>query len=539
MSELDWHRGAATFKRRVAAALSVAAARFESRFKEGASPASPNTERQSETGAIAAVPKDEIPVSRESLPPGAFTAAQQADLRSSEDAPYNTPETLTVPARSGAGGDEFMIDTGHTDHGETLFPVSDMGQRQSRSSSASETPPSAVTSDRLLVESDVGKSDIRLMDSVWPPADTVESRALPGPSGPLRLDLSVDHENDRCRRLLAIADSENVTTPVEATLHYAGVTKKNGEIRRRMATGLQIVHTGDMLLKHRPDPAVARYWLSLGERLGQLGGKLVLLAGNHELEIWESLRRRERLGLKRRHCEQVRAFIARCDLFCVAGSIMFVHGYPTLNLLRRLQQFRADTGLPVNDYNEQCFRPAFADARKLSQYRYLRGKGCRKLLLHDLESPASYFRTHGKEIAALLRELGIEQVVHGHRPERSGIQADYEFRRWLPGIRMIGNDTQLRQRGLGAVAFRLAAEGAAELQMVNTRISGGAHRKMVRRFLRKDSGKGAMSPKLRVSRLAGMKTGTREFGYRVDLAATRAPLGLRLDNASSDRVSPV
>jgi hypothetical protein len=286
------------------------------------------------------------------------------------------------------------------------------------------------------------------------------------------------------RRLLAIADSENAITPVTATLRYVGVLKKCGALRTKRIAGLEIVHSGDFIYKHQPDYGVVRFWQELGVQIGRSGGRLVLLAGNHELEIWRSLQRGDELGLKRRQRAVVKAFIQNCQLFHVAGSVLFIHGYPTLNLLQRLRHFQTHTGLPIQAYNSKCFRPALDDPDELDNYAYLKGKGSDRFLLHDINDADSYYRCHGREISALLRYFGIEQVVHGHRPERSGVQADYEFRRWLPGIRMIGNDTQLRQRGLGAVVMRVVSGDHAEVHLVNTKSSTSDLRRQAKRALR-------------------------------------------------------
>jgi hypothetical protein len=289
------------------------------------------------------------------------------------------------------------------------------------------------------------------------------------------------------QRFLVIADCENALTPVRETLRYTGLLKKRGDLRSKYAQGLHVVQTGDLLHKHQPDPEVVRFWLSLRRDIEEQGGRLTMLAGNHELEAWKNLCLGERLGLKRKQCQLMSELMSVCKLFYVAGSVLFLHGYPTLNLLSSLRGFQDRTGLSLNDYNEHCFRKALNDPEKLQHYLYLRSKNARKLLLHDLDDALGYYRANGKEIAELLRHFGIEQVVHGHRPIRSGVQTDREFRRWLPGVRMIGNDTQIRLRGLGAVVMRTAPEEQAEILFVNHRNCRPDQRKQVRRALRADT----------------------------------------------------
>ena len=67
------------------------------------------------------------------------------------------------------------------------------------------------------------------------------------------------------QRYLVIGDSENAVTPVRDTLRYAGLLNKRGALKRKYMGGLHILHTGDLLYKHQPDPEVARFWQCLRE----------------------------------------------------------------------------------------------------------------------------------------------------------------------------------------------------------------------------------------------------------------------------------
>ncbi len=283
------------------------------------------------------------------------------------------------------------------------------------------------------------------------------------------------------RRLLVLPDSENDTQGVRDSLRFAGLLGKRGNIKKRMC-GVHIVQTGDLLHKHAPDPAVVDFWNGLRSAADTAGCSLHLVAGNHELEIWRRLRSGERLGLRRREQRAVEELIRTMRLYHVEGSMLFIHGYPTVKLLRHIQAVGGGNGKDLNDYNADCFQPALDAPGKLAQYAYRRAQG-RGSLLHDVPDPARYYRRHGAEVAALLAGLGIDLVIHGHRPERSGVQADFECSRWLPGIRMIGHDIQLRVRGLGATAISQVENGPAELRFVNRANTSSAHRSDVRRLL--------------------------------------------------------
>ncbi len=304
------------------------------------------------------------------------------------------------------------------------------------------------------------------------------------------------------RRVLVIGDCENDSVSVEASLRFVGLLDK----QRRFSTktcGIQIVQTGDFLFKNSPSPAVVGFWEGLGRAAALADCCLHLVAGNHELEIWRRLQAGDRMGLSRQAERGVQALIRRTSLFHVVGSMLFMHGYPTLALLRHLRDYRRDTGRGLNDYNQDHFHPAFGNARQLARYAYPRGGLCRTSLLHDVADPERYYRRHGREVADLLGALGIELVVHGHRPERSGVQADYELGRWLPGIRMINNDVQLRLQGPGATLIRQVEHGPTDVRFVNRGNATLAHRTDVRRLLRAPAGPAEIPLSPRSRRLEG------------------------------------
>lgn len=285
------------------------------------------------------------------------------------------------------------------------------------------------------------------------------------------------------RRLLAIADCENDTDSVTATLRYVGILGKKRKFKSKVS-GACVIQTGDLLHKNQPNPDVARFWGELRNATAMADCSLRLVAGNHELEIWRRLGAGAQLGLKRREQEEVRRLVRTMSLFHVEGSMLFMHGYPTVKLLRHMQAYRIGTGNDLNDYNRDCFQPAFDDPKLLARYAYPRRNACRDCLLHDVPDPARYYRRNGSEISALLRALGITLVVHGHRPERSGAQRDYELQRYLPGIRMISNDIQLRVQGLGATVIRQVESGPTEVLLVNPGNAKPTLRRDVRRLLR-------------------------------------------------------
>ena len=301
---------------------------------------------------------------------------------------------------------------------------------------------------------------------------------------PIDLRRSIDRPLQR--RVVAIADCENDTTAVADSLRFVGMLSKRGKIKAK-ARGAHIVQTGDLLHKNGPDPKVAEFWVELHIAAEKADCALHLVAGNHELEIWRKLQSGARLGLNRGEQQAVQGLIRRTKLFHAEGSMLFIHGYPTVRLLRHVQAYCTDTGKGLNDYNVDCFQAAFDDPKLLTRYAYRRRNAAPNSLLYDVPNPARYYRRHGREIAELLGALGIDLVVHGHRPERSGKQTDFELQRFLPGIRMISHDIQLRFRGLGAMVVRQTEQGPVDLLFLNKDSATPAHRADIRRLLREPS----------------------------------------------------
>ena len=95
-----------------------------------------------------------------------------------------------------------------------------------------------------------------------------------------------------------------------------------------------------------------------------------------------------------------------------------------------------------------------------------------------------YYKKQGRLVSVVLAQLKIDIVVHGHRPQRSGVQVDYEFGKWIPKVRMIGNDTMVRRRGIGATIIRVASSGALDMVFINTKTESKKLRRKVQKYLR-------------------------------------------------------
>ncbi len=247
---------------------------------------------------------------------------------------------------------------------------------------------------------------------------------------------------------------------------------------------MSIIHTGDFLDKKAPDLQVPVFWEELREKVHASGGFINILAGNHEQEIWQKINNGETYGLPKHSLDSLCDLIESLDLFYVDGPLLFIHAHPTVEFLRVLLHYKNVTGNHLNNFNTDHYKKAFKSVEALNQYNYTRGRPNEHHLLYDPENIEAYYRKNGSEIAALLTKLEIDSIIHGHRPQRSGIQIDHEFSQWLPEIRMIGNDTRIRLKGIGATLVRMDVGRAAQVVFINQKTANKKTRKKVRHLLR-------------------------------------------------------
>lgn len=284
-------------------------------------------------------------------------------------------------------------------------------------------------------------------------------------------------------RCIVFSDTDNDVNSVRNTLRFAGVLDDRGEFTD-VLEGMTIFHTGDLLDKKNPDPSVAAYWQLLQQHALARGGRLKLIAGNHEQEIWQKIRAGGTYGMPEEQVRWLNDFIESLDLFHVAGPVLFMHGYPTLEFLQALLHFRKVTGKDVNLFNADHYRKALRSVNAIRQYSYMSQDRKPHYLLYEVSDASRYYKKQGRAVSDVLAELEIDTVVHGHRPQRSGVQVDYEFGKWLPSVRMIGNDTRVRRSGIGATIITTAPGGSREFVFVNTKTESGKLREKVQADLR-------------------------------------------------------
>ncbi|MEA2078313.1 MAG: metallophosphoesterase [Pseudomonadota bacterium] len=284
-------------------------------------------------------------------------------------------------------------------------------------------------------------------------------------------------------RCIVFSDTDNDVNSVKNTLRFAGILNEKGELTGNLE-GISIFHTGDLIDKKNPDPSVVEYWQLLQQNALTKGCHVKLIVGNHEQEIWQKIRAGEKCGMGAKQAHRLNDFIEDLDLFHVAGPVLFIHGYPTLEFLQTLLHFKEVTGKDLNCFNTDHYKKAFRSVNAMRQYAYVRANRQAHYLLYDVADASRYYKKQGRVVGAVLEQLKIGIVVHGHRPQHSGVQVDYEFAKWIPKVRMIGNDTMVRRKGIGATVIRATSSGALDIIFINKKTKSNKLRRKVRQELR-------------------------------------------------------
>ena len=284
--------------------------------------------------------------------------------------------------------------------------------------------------------------------------------------------------SDSPPRWIVFSDTENDVNSVNNTLRFAGILNKQDELTDNLE-GVTIFHTGDLIDKKNPDPAVVEYWQLLQRDALTKGCTVKLIVGNHEQEIWQKIKAGEKFDVGEEVSQRISSFIEDLDLFHVAGSILFIHGYPTVEFLKALLHFKEVTGKDLNSYNTDHYKKALKSVKAIRQYAYVRDARRANYLLYDLVNASRYYKKKGRVVGAVLEQLKIKTVIHGHRPQRSGMQVDYEFGKWIPNVRMIGNDTMVTRTGIGATVIRATSSRDFNLGFINAKTASSELRTKV------------------------------------------------------------
>ncbi|MBF0584899.1 MAG: metallophosphoesterase [Magnetococcales bacterium] len=243
---------------------------------------------------------------------------------------------------------------------------------------------------------------------------------------------------------LILSDTDNDLHAVRYTLWLAGLCDRRGRWRKGIHH-FCVIHTGDWLNKFNPNPEVLEFFRTF-QSSAPPSCSVVLLMGNHEVEILQ----RAAAGVRMRLTPEQLAFIRQQDVLHVARNILYLHGYPTLNLLSLLLQIKREKKGSLNRFNH-LFRKAFHEGHH-ALFKEREGLE----MVGDIRNVKQYYmkgevdgERYGIQISHLLQQLEIDTVIHGHRPNVL-IQLDYEFCHEVPDIRIINNDNKASMTGFGA-----------------------------------------------------------------------------------------
>ena len=282
-------------------------------------------------------------------------------------------------------------------------------------------------------------------------------------------------------RSIVFSDTDNDVKSVKNTLRFAGILNEDDQFTENVE-GVTIFHTGDLIDKKNPDPAAVEYWQRLQQEAMRKGGIVKFIVGNHEQEIWQKIRTGDKVGRAWSQSHVLNDFIENMELFHVAGHVLFIHGYPTLEFLQTLLHFKEVTGKDLNCFNTDHYKKAFRSVNAMKQYAYVREKRQANYLLYDVANASRYYKKHGRAVGAVLAQMEIDTVVHGHRPQRSGLQVDYEFGKWIPKVRMIGNDTMVRRKGIGGTVIRATSGETLDIVFINTKNKSNKLRRKIQSY---------------------------------------------------------
>lgn len=250
-------------------------------------------------------------------------------------------------------------------------------------------------------------------------------------------------------RYVVLSDMHGDCFSARASLEERGILNRKGEWKKGVA-GVHLMITGDSVDKSLPDTEMFHFLRHLQKTAIKNGEncKVTTLIGNHEIDLL--LR-----GIGGENCLKKKdiEFLQTCGVVYKNGPVLFLHGYPTRELIQELaMQYEENGGdVEMSDWwINRRFSGAVADllergAGDLSTRETLRSCnfGNTEEMLGGL-TKKKYYEKYGEEIADLMKRMGVTLVVHGHKKNISGGQ---EIERYnIPGVCMINDDVALSHR---------------------------------------------------------------------------------------------
>ncbi len=243
---------------------------------------------------------------------------------------------------------------------------------------------------------------------------------------------------------LLLADIHNDLVSAKASLEERGIVDHQGDWCES-AHNEHIVVLGDSVNKEDPDSHVLK-WLKHLQKETTNANKVTVLLGNHEFDLLDAVATTGNYHnpLKEKHI----AYLANCPIVYKKGPVLFLHGFPTRELVEELAEQYEECGGDVPNENWYVNERFSADMKKwlnvprqdvvaLPVCNYARARVANQSI-----SEETYYTREGAHMSALLKRMGVNTVVHGHRKQRTGGQV---IEKYLPGICMINDDAAISQ----------------------------------------------------------------------------------------------
>ncbi len=301
-----------------------------------------------------------------------------------------------------------------------------------------------------MITDPIGKNEKKLLEpdffpSEEPGEDNSKCFVVETPKSPEII-------NEETLHSIVLSDTGNCIKCIDENLKFAGILTEDREWQVGIKN-IKIIHTGDWTNKNKPSPFSIDYLKELQESAPPTC-EVILLNGNHEIEIYREIGKKKGRNLDKKHYE----FIKKQHFIHASKNILYIHGYPTLKLIQLLKQFRDGGLLDLNKFNDR-FRDSFFSQK----HEYFMEDESLEIL-GDFEKSytklSRYYakningnKTCGQVISGILKELGFDTIIHGHKPQ-SGVQKDWELKDEIPEIRMINNDTQVSRNILGSIMIK-------------------------------------------------------------------------------------
>lgn len=272
------------------------------------------------------------------------------------------------------------------------------------------------------------------------------------------------------KRYELLTDIHGDLVSARASLEESGIIDSKDEWKKGVHD-THVVVTGDSANRDGKDWSVLEFFKRL-QANARDGNKVTILLGNHELDYLKWVAH----GADRSLSHKEETLFRGSRLVYKKGPVLFLHGFPTLELVTELAAQYVNCGgdVPNKEWNPNIeFERSLEDfVKDPSTYRKHFEEVCARAGVlvasrHVLEE--TYYRAHGATIASALKSMGITTVVHGHRKLVSGGQAIEDY---LPGICMINNDVAVSSHEnhhhvhrVGAIGLEVR-EGVVEAKCV-------------------------------------------------------------------------